>query len=332
MNGSPTSTTERASVTLPPGFRPESLVVDDARGVAYLGSLADGRILAVDLATGRQRTVRTGAAGRQAGGLRLDGHGRLVVAGGFAGDASVVDPDSGAELATYQLARTAPGVVADVVVHAGAAWFTDYFLPVLHRVPLPADGTLPGPDEVTQVPLTGEVVYTDGFNLGGITTTADGAALLCVQADTGLLFRIDPGTGSAVTVDLGTDLLAHGDGITRIGSALHIPLGLDDVVAVVQLDDAGTRGTVVERFGSPSFDVPTAVAHHEGLLWVVNSRMTTEPESDTPYALTVLEWPRTPSARDAVRSVLPPGAPGPATGGPGAAPGALVTTPLDRAG
>ena len=44
------------------------------------------------------------------------------------------------------------------------------------------------------LPLTGDLVFQDGFNVNGIERTPDGTGLLVVQTNTGLLFRVDPVT------------------------------------------------------------------------------------------------------------------------------------------
>ena len=47
---------------------------------------------------------------------------------------------------------------------------------------------LPDQDDVVTVPLTGDVVFQEGFNVNGISRTPDGAGLLVSQTNTGLLF------------------------------------------------------------------------------------------------------------------------------------------------
>ena len=46
--------------------------------------------------------------------------------------------------------------------------------------------------DVEVVPLGGDYVHQPGFNLNGIARTPDGDALLVVQSNTGLLFRVEP--------------------------------------------------------------------------------------------------------------------------------------------
>jgi len=268
-------------------FRPESLAIG-TDPVAYFGSLEDGTIHSVDLRDGTGRTVSPGDSG-QAGGLQLDRRGRLFVAGCFHGNAKVVDARTGELLAGYQLARTHPTVVADVILTEDAAWFTDSFNPVLYRLPIGEDGELPGADAVETLTLSGDLVYTDGFNICGITTTPDGSGLLVIQASTGELFRVDPATGVAARVDLAGSRLPSGDGMLRVDSTLYVTLGMDNTMAVVHIDPRGGKGVVVERISLHEFDVPTAVAAYADQLVVVNSRITTEATPATPYTAVVFQ-------------------------------------------
>ncbi|MEU6660810.1 superoxide dismutase [Streptomyces sp. NPDC046821] len=256
---------------LPPGFGPESLAIG-ASGRAYFGSLSDGTIRTVDLSSGEGRTLSPGP-GSASGGLCLDDRGRLFVAGGFAGDARVIDTATGEVLARWQLADGQPTLIADVAPALGAMWFTDSFAPVLHRVPLAPDGRPARPDEVRHIPVGGDVTYEDGFNLSGISPTPDGAALLAVQANTGKLFRIDPATGTAAAVDLGGELLLSGDGMFLDGTTLYVALGAADAVAAVRLNAPGTSGTLLRRLTLDAFDIPTAIVPHAGHLYIVNSRL-----------------------------------------------------------
>ncbi|GAB4583056.1 NHL repeat-containing protein [Nocardia sp. IFM 10818] len=99
-------------IELPPGFRPEGIEIG-ALPVAYIGSLATGAIYRADLLTGRGELLSPGL-GSPALGLRHDPFGRLFVAGGAGGDARVLDPVTGAVLATYRLG-TAPGSIVNDV-------------------------------------------------------------------------------------------------------------------------------------------------------------------------------------------------------------------------
>lgn len=283
------ATATATALRLPDGFQPESVTIG-AEPVAWFGSLADGSLHRLDLTTGVGRTLGAGP-GSPAAGVRVDGRRRVFVAGAFAGDARVVDGETGETLAHYRLASEGPTLVADVVLTPDAAWFTDAFAPVLYRLPLGPDGALPGPDAVQRVPLTGDLVYTEGLNAMGVERTPDGAGLLVVQANDGILFRVDPRTGVTTRVGLGGETL-RADGLALSGTTLYAAVGIEHHLAVVRLDPAGTRGEVVRRVRDERFDAPSAVALCGDRLYVPNSRINmTVPTPSTPYEVLVLPVP-----------------------------------------
>ena len=272
------------SFPLPDGWQPEGVAIG-AGPFGYFGSLATGSIYRVDLTTGQGQVLSAGP-GTPSVGMKIDPAGRLFVAGGPAGDARVVDSRTGAVLASYRFA-SGPTFVNDVVLTGDAAWFTDSINPVLYKLPL-LDGTLPAQAQVVTLPLSGDIVYRPGFNVNGIARTPDGDALLVVQSNTGLLFRVDPATGAARTVDLGGQLLTNGDGLLTRAQTLYAVQNLLNVVAVLQLDPAGTVGRLVTRLSDPRFDVPTTVAAFGNRLYLPNARFTTPPTPTTPYSVVAI--------------------------------------------
>jgi sugar lactone lactonase YvrE len=174
-------------------------------------------------------------------------------------------------------------------VAGNSVWFTDSVNPVLYRLPLGPNGQLPAASDVQRVPLTGAIVYGPGFNANGLTRTPDGRALLVVQSNTGLLFRVDPATGVASTVDLGGASLIDGDGILLIGSTLYVAQNLLNTVTVVRLDRAGDSGTVVRKITDPRFDVPTTAARFGSRIYLTQARFTTPPTPSTPYFAVAIE-------------------------------------------
>lgn len=276
------------TIQLPDGFQPEGIAIG-ALPFAYFGSLADGDIYRADLRTGRGRVISEGP-GTPSVGLELDERGRLFVSGGAAGDGRVVDVRSGEVLASYEFA-TGDTFVNDVTVTRHAAWFTDSINAVLYQVPLGRHGSLPDPAEVSALPLTGDLVFQDGFNVNGIAPAPDGRGLLVVQSNTGLLFRVDPGTGATTQVDLGGETVPNGDGILVRGRTLFVVQNQLNQVAVVRLDRRGTEGTVVERVTDPRFDVPTTVASFAGRLYLPNARFGTEPTPETTYTAVAIPRP-----------------------------------------
>lgn len=267
------------TIPLPDGFRPEGIAIGSAP-YAYFGSLGTGDIYRASLRTGRGKVISEGP-GTPSVGLKIDKRGRLFVSGGAAGDGRVVDSRGGRILASYTFA-TGSTFVNDVVLTPRAAWFTDSSNAVLYKLPLGRRGGLPGADDVVRLPLTGDWVQQPGFNANGIERTPDGRALLVVQAATGNLYRVDPRTGVARKVDLGSSTLPNGDGMLLIGRrTLAVVQQQQNAIDVFCLDDAGTRGRHVERITDPRFQIPTTVAAFRDRLYLPNARFDIEPPLPT---------------------------------------------------
>ena len=269
-----------ALIELPDGFRPEGITIDP-RGTAYLGSLADGDIYAADLRTGDGEIISEGP-GTASVGLKVDRFGRLFVAGGPSGSARVIDSASGDVLESYQL-TTDEAFINDVVLTRDGAWFTNSSAAELYFIPIGPSGDLPDGSDILTLPLTGDWVQQSGFNANGIAETPDHKALLVIQSATATLFRVDPVTGEATTVDLGGASLPNGDGLLVIGSTLYVVQNQLNQVAVIRLDAGGTSGSLVETLTSDDFDVPTTVASYGASLFLPNARFSTPPKSDTEY-------------------------------------------------
>lgn len=284
----------RTSIDLPDGFQPEGIATGP-RHQAWFGSLADGDIYRANLKTGVGSVISEGPGpGSPSVGLDLDRRGRLFVAGGSAGDARVVDGDSGDLLRRYQLVE-GPSFVNDVIATRRAAWFTDSFNAHLIKVPLKRHGRLAGQRKVKRIPLWGDWVQAaDTFNANGIATVPRGRALLVVNSSSGELFRVNARTGHASMVDLRGAVLTNGDGLLREGRTLYVVQNLLNQVAVLRLANDGRSGRLMWTFSAPSFDVPTTVARSGDALYLPNARFATPPEPDTSYWATRVPIPRTP--------------------------------------
>ena len=101
----------------------------------------------------------------------------------------------------------------------------------------------------------------------------------------GVLYRIDPATGVATTVDLAGASLTNGDGLLRQGRTLYVVRNRLNQVLAIDLDRRGTAGTVDEVITSPAFDVPTTIAAFGDRLYVVNARFGTPPTPGTTYEI-----------------------------------------------
>ena len=256
-------------IRLPDGWQPEGIAA--GRGTSlYVGSIPTGAIWKADARTGEGEVLVEGREGRAAIGIKVDKRNRLFVAGGPTGMAFVYDARTGEDLASYQLTPegTAATFVNDVAVTHKAAYFTDSLNQQLYVVPFGRKGRLPGQGKVRVLPLTGDLQYTTGFNLNGIAAARGGRALLAVQSNTGLLFRINPRTGVTRQVDLGGASLTNGDGLLLAGRVLFVVRNQLNEIAVVKLN----RGRLVTTITDPDFDVPTTIALQDGRLYAVNAR------------------------------------------------------------
>lgn len=273
-------------ISLPNGWQPEGIAT--GRGTSfYVGSLRDGAIYRGSVLTGEGSVLVPGQTGQVAVGIEVDRRNRLWVAGGATGTARVYDAGSGRLIASYQL-TTGATFVNDVVVTKDAAYFTDSVNPVLHVVPLGRNGR-PGPART--LPLTGEIVYTTGFNVNGIEASPDGRTLLLVQSNTGLLFRASARTGVTDQVDLGGASLTNGDGLLRRGDTLYVVRNRLNEIAVIDLGRRYATGRLTNTITDPNFQVPTTVAAFGPFLYAVNARFGTPPTPDTTYTV-VRVWAR----------------------------------------
>ena len=274
---------------LPNGFRPEGIATG-RHHTAYLGSLADGDIYALDLRSGEGEVISEGP-GTPSVGLKLK-HGLLFVSGGSSGTARVVGVAErrGAGDVHARAAGT-PSFINDVVLTHDAAWFTDSLDNAVYRIPLGhhhGHRSLPGQDDVQKIDLTGAWVQGTGNNANGISTTPDGRALLVINSSNGLLYRVDD-DGVATQVDLGGYVVTNGDGLLREGRTLYAVQNRLNKVAVFKLDKKGTSGELRDTLTSPDFDVPTTIARSGGDLYLPNARFTTPPTPTTAYWVTGIE-------------------------------------------
>ncbi len=309
LGGSACSTPPRAGgperispavITLPDGFQPEGIATGQGTSF-YAGSRRDGTIYRGDLLTGIGGVLVPGEPGRAALGMKVDGRNRLFVAGHTTGRATVYDAATGARLADYQVAPAGTSFVNDVVVTRDAAYFTDSIRPFLYVVPFSPNGDLPNPDSVRALPLTGELTYQNNVpgyctaprqpnaapqvNANGIAATPDGAQLIVVQLNTGLLFSVDPTSGVARTINLGETKLPCGDGLLLRERTLYAVQSLFNKVTVIELDSTYRSGVLIKTITDPALDVPTTIAASGPSLYAVNARFTTTPEPSTRYQI-----------------------------------------------
>ncbi|MDT0166059.1 hypothetical protein Q9R32_10860 [Actinotalea sp. AC32] len=275
------------TIALPDGFAPEG--IESGRGAEFfVGSLQGGAVYRGDLRTG-DGDVLVPATGTVAVGIAYEvARDRLWVAGGPTGELRVYDAASGDLLETYAFEA---GFLNDVAIADGVVYATDSALPQLAVVPLDEDGSLPDPSAATTLPLTGDLVYTEGFNANGIVAAEGGRWLVVVQSSTASLFRVDPATGETVLVDLGGEAVPNGDGLELRGRTLFVVQNMIEQVSVVQLSGGLTSGTVRTVLTDPDLDVPTTATFALGRLWAVNARFGTAPTPTTSYDVVQLGVP-----------------------------------------
>ena len=275
LAGTASASPHPASTPLPTGYQPEG--VDTRGSTAYVGSLADGDVVTVDLRTGQVTPLvdNDPAEGRVSVGLAVE-RGMLIVAGGPTGRAFFYDARSGAALADLELTDPTTGTfVNDVVVAGDAAWFTDSVQPQLYRVPL-VDGRVGDPETI---PLSGPAGdFVAGFNLNGIE--AKGDELIVVNSSKGELYAVGP-DGASRSIDLGGEVVTAGDGLLLVGHRLYVVRNQLNQVDVVKLSADLSSGEVTSSITSDLFDVPTTVAKHGNRLVLVNARFGQVPDPAT---------------------------------------------------
>jgi DNA-binding beta-propeller fold protein YncE len=251
----------------------------------YVGSIPTGALYRGDLRTGQGEVITQGAASGSASiGLAIDDHELVYVAGGGTGQGRVIDGQTGAVLATYQLSSETPTFVNDVVVSEDFAWFTDSMRTtgVLYRVPLGGDPTaLP-----LTIPLIPPSASIAPIGLNGIDVTPDGKTLIVVQSNPGRLFTVNAETGVASLIDLAGEFVPNGDGILLEGRTLYVVQNQLNQLAVITLSNDLTSGTVDARVKLSDISVPTTIDRFFDRLYVVNARFGQPMTPDTQYWVT----------------------------------------------
>jgi outer membrane protein assembly factor BamB len=279
-------------IDLPDGWQPEGITTDGRH--LFGGSLADGAIFEADPRSGDVDVLAEGAPHRVAAGIDYDKRRDLLwVAGADTGEVRAQDADTGAVLATYPVPDGDSRFLNDVAVTRHAVYVTDSFGSDLVVIPLSdhhgkrhghGDDGLPPASAVQLLPLTGDFVAQDGFNLNGIVRS--GKRLIAVQTNTGTLFVIDPRSGETGSVDLGGETVVNGDGLEEGHGRLYVVRNADNLIAVVHLRHHRTRGEVEDEITSDGFDTPTTAALVRHSLYAVNARFGETPTPDTEYWIT----------------------------------------------
>lgn len=269
-------------IPLPDGFQPEGIASGNGT-IFFVGSIPTGAIYRGDFRTGEGEILVEPQSGRNAIGMKFDPRsGLLFVAGGPSGQAFIYDAETGDPVAEIPLG-TGTSFINDVVITREAAYFTNSFQPVIYRLDLEQNGSLASLEAET-IPLGGEYQFSPtGFNANGIAAAPNGKTLILVNSAEGALYRVDPETGIAVRIDLGTGSVPNGDGILLQGKTLYVVQNRLNQIAVIRLDPAFDSGTIESLITSPLFRVPTTIARFGDSLYAVNARFGTQPLPDTDY-------------------------------------------------
>jgi Cu-Zn family superoxide dismutase len=252
---------------------PEGIATQASTGDFFVGSTTDGTVLRGNAGSPRVEVFLPGGGdGRtDVRGLKVDGRGRLYLAGGATGQVFVYDIATRRLLARFATGLT-PSFVNDATIAPnGDAYFTDSQSPAIYRVA--ADLTGPSAFE-HWIDLTGSpIAYTQGFNLNGIVASADGRSLVTVQSNTGKLFRIEIATKRVTEIALGGATLLGGDGMLLDRQTLQVMRNAAEALVTLRLAPDFASATVVATTTDPEFDFPTTFARAGDRLLVLNSQL-----------------------------------------------------------
>jgi sugar lactone lactonase YvrE len=276
---------------------PESIGADARSGLFYTGSVVDGTVYRGTLdSPGASVFLPAGSDGRtNVAGVKVDSRGRIWVADAFNGRVLVYGAD-GRLLHAFVLAGPGIPTVNDIAFAHGVAYVTDSSRPFLYRIALAdadSDGT------TTQQPwldVSGTVAYHTGegpfgVNLNGIVASPDGRALVVIQTNAGLLFRVDTESREIAEVAVAGADLQFGDGLLRLGDRLLVARNAANQVAVLRLGPGWRSARFESAFGDPSFAFPTALAELRGRLLVTNSQLDAGASPSLPFTVSDLPLP-----------------------------------------
>lgn len=265
---------DTSEIALPDAISfPEGIAVTHDGKTAYTAGSSDGTIARIDLASGRGAVLPNALRGQveRAGafGMKLDDKGRLWISGGRSRNIYVVDPQTDRRLATIATdPRT--GLINDAVIAGRRIWFTDSLAPVLWSVdldkPLPATATRWMSYDGT--PLE----YAEGGNLNGIAA-AGPDTLIVVQANKGLLFRIDTRDRKVESIDLGGETVIGGDGLVLDRDMLYVIRTAESEIVSIRLASGQRSGKIVARVKPASVRLPATAAKAGNDLIVVNAQL-----------------------------------------------------------
>jgi Cu-Zn family superoxide dismutase len=259
---------------------PEGIAHDAAAGVVYTANAENGAVVRMNLSTKAVDTVAApgvlfpgGAtpAFPAALGMKVDGGGRLWIAGGRTGKLLVLDTRSGRLIKSLTVPDPAASLLNDVAIVGNAAYITDTRVPTLWRVQV--TGNEVGALE-PWLNFNGTALQYDPAinNLNGIAATPDGRSLIVVHMGKGLLYRIDIAAKTIHPIDTAGEDLSGADGLVLDGRNLFIVRQTAVEMVTVRLSPDLARGNVEKRFKHSALAWPATAAKVGDRLIVVNTQ------------------------------------------------------------
>ena len=270
------------TLPLPPDTRfPEGIAYSPARDTFFTANAETGAVFEINRKGDSARVVVPEGVLAPSGtmtfpvalGMKVDAAGRLWIAGGRTGRMSVVDVESGTVLKQVVAPSGAGSLINDVALVGGAAYFTDTRTPTLWR--LAVTGNRIGELEAWTTFADTPIEYDGGNNLNGVTVTPDGAALVVVQMDKGLLFLIDLASKGIRKIETTGIDLSGGDGLVMAGDLLYVVRQPAGEIVTLQLQPDPPLAKLVNRFRDPALRWPATALLLEKSLIVVNSQFNT---------------------------------------------------------
>jgi sugar lactone lactonase YvrE len=284
-------------ITLPDEiFYPEGIAYDPSSRSIYVAATSTGRLARVDLRHQLTMLLGKGIAKEIGGvfpgvlGMRLEGK-RLWMAGGRSAKIFVADAKTGDPLGTITTPGDTPGLINDVAIAGKTAFFTDTLRPTLWSVPL--GKTLPSAATPWLSFEGTPLAYGEGPNLNGITSTPDGKALIVVQMNKGLLFRIDVATKAVTQIDLKGETVEGADGLVLKGDILFVVRQPAAEIVTIRLAPGFGSGTVLKRTKPAGLRWPATAATDGKVLMVVNSQFDANDANPASRPFTISRVPLT---------------------------------------
>lgn len=165
-------------------------------------------------------------------------------------------------------------LINDVLVTSDGVYGTDSINPALYKIPLGPDGQ--PADSWEKIEMDGFIMDDSGvgFNANGLVGDFDGDALVVVNINTGVLYKVSVESGAAdpITVRGDETLFVDGDGMYMEGRTLYIMQNFAEKIAVVELSDDLSEGTFIKNLVSSSFAIPTTITGFGDHIYAINTR------------------------------------------------------------